>query len=145
MNESSGGWWQTAGNFLRLSFRVGDTSKTINGYPGYCGLFPLSVPQFPTNAPKQLMTAGFDYRIVSVSGNVLARVGVEFESNFLDLTKTSWTSVSATSNSPQKSILWVHLLEPTATLTIDLRNIYLNLGEANFYTLGIPQLTDLNI
>jgi hypothetical protein len=82
---------------------------------------------------------------VSVSGNVSAKVGTEFSDVYLDLSKTSWTPASFTTAESQKSIAWFYLWEPTAALTIDLRNIYINLGEANYYTLGIPQLTDLSI
>jgi hypothetical protein len=141
--ETNDGHWQTQGNFLRLTFKVDDTSKSS----AYCGLFPSITPMYSTNAPIQPITAGFEYRVVSTAGNVSALVGGEYDNNYqlLDLTKTSWTQVSVTIYNAMKSIGWFYLNESSATLTIDLRNIYLNLGVANYYTLGIPQLTDLSI
>lgn len=146
MNETpTSSAWQTPGNFLRLTFKVSDTSKSLYGNSAYCGLLPSVVPMFPTNAPLQLMTAGFEYRVVSVSGNVIAKVGTESEYQLFDLTKTSWTPAFATEPWIERTIAWFYLKEPSATLTIDLRNIFLNLGNANYFTLGISQLTDLSI
>ena len=146
IKETDSGWWTAQGNFLRISLSVKDPNIIVPSYnvPGVFSLFLSLIAKFPSNAPIQKMTVGFDYRIVSLSGNVGARVGNESKYSVLDLTKTSWTNVFKTITQ-QNSIVWFYLNEPAATLTIDLRNIYVNLGDANYYTLGIPQLTDLSI
>jgi hypothetical protein len=146
IKETDSGWYTTQGNFVRISVSVADLTRQpySNNSIGYAGLITSLVPLFPSNANFQQATVGFDYRVVSVSGNLNLKVGIEAGESYIDLNKTSWTSVSS-KVVRQFTLAWFFLNEPTATLTIDLRNIYLNLGDANYYTLGIPQLTDLSI
>jgi hypothetical protein len=139
-------WGLTAGNFMRLSVSVANQNASpiyrFNSY-GQLQLFPSSFVRFPANAPIQRATVGVDYRVITKSGNIDVKLGAFHTS--LDLTKTDWTSVYQQNITYEYDFFAIYLKEPTATLTIDLRNIYLNLGDANYYTLGIPQLTDLNI
>lgn len=145
MNETSGGVYSTAGNFLRLQLSVADQTKYAYGsVSGIIGVFPSVFPKFPANAPLQRMTVGFDYRIISVSGKCTIYPGAD-DGGSISLNATSWTTASRTWATGKYSLFYIYLNEPTATITVDFRNIYLNLGDANFYTLGIQQLYDLSI
>jgi hypothetical protein len=140
MNDSGGG------NFLRLQVSVANQNTNFNGVYCSLGIYPTNHPVFPSNAPRQKITAGFEYRVINRSGNCFVIVGSDADGLYIDNpTATSWTAVSQTLISGKYALAYIYLNEPSATLTIDLRNIFLNLGDANYYTLGIPQLTDLNV
>lgn len=141
IEESKSVWWQVPGRVLRIVCEP----KPEAARP-YFSLWPGERGAMPSNAQPIKATRGFEYRVVSLAGGAEAYCGWESGRTELDLTQKDWTPVRLTTQGMQTTVLFsaYFLNKPiNSRLVIELRNIFVNLGDAGFYSLGFSDLTDL--
>lgn len=136
------GGWIGGGNLLRI-----DCSP--NGDEPYFSLWPSVQGLHGANNPNIMTTRGFEYRVVSFQGGADAYIGWESGNELIDITKNTWTQKVLTlpANYQTNVLMSVRFQGHPANsrLVIELRNIFVNLGEANSFSLGLSEITDLTI
>ena len=136
------GEWISGGNLLRIEC-------SPNGVDPYFSLWLSARGLHGANNPNIMTTRGFEYRVVSLQGGADAYVGWESGSDMIDLTKTAWTKKVLTlpANHQTNVLMSVRFqgYPANSRLVIELRNIFVNLGEANSFSLGLSEITDLTI
>ncbi|QTH70957.1 hypothetical protein [Pseudoalteromonas xiamenensis] len=143
MDETPGDWWRTPGKFVRVTV----SWEKVAG-PKYGSIWTESTGVVASNASDFIKTTrGFDYRIVKNDGISYFGIGWETGRNNLDLTKTDWTKAKPlTLKNRQSNVIcsyWVPEESEKGEFIFDLRNIFVNLGDAEHLTLGIDELTQL--
>ncbi|MDW6004722.1 hypothetical protein [Vibrio mangrovi] len=141
MQETDSSWWELPGLFVRATIKW----STPTGKK-YGSLWAKGQGHKASNSPYYIKTTrGFDYRIVKNDGAERFQIGWETGKRLLDLSATEWTTAAPlTYQSTQSEAICSFYIpddQPAGEFVVDLRNIFVNLGDSDRWTLGLNEIT----
>lgn len=144
-DDSSNLWWQTPAKHLRItySWNADDKYKNSGGFR-YSGLLGAG-GNVPKGAPFMTTTRGFDYRVVKNPGLKNFRIGWESGNRELQTSISSnWIKAQPLTYAGNQTeaicSVYVDQDQPTGEFVIELRNIYVNIGVSERWSLGLNEL-----